>query len=241
MRVVPIEPITRARYASYGHVVAPEGPCVSANQGTAKRYDRACEVANLRPHAYLNVAFFRCQPRASGTFALEMLEKHPHSEQLFVPMNASRFVVVVAQGGDAPDPETMRAFLVDGRTAVSYLPGVWHHPILGLDHETDFTVLVWEDGSAEDCVEAPLPPGLSVELPAPGRSAAVRDVGRRDLVTVGALAALGGGLWLFLAGAFDLFPFEQPQRRGPRHPAPDGPRDAAHASPDAGHAGPDAA
>ncbi len=167
MRVLPIAPITRASYASYGHVVVPEGPSVSVNQGTARRYDRSGEVANLRSSAYLNVVFFRCQPRRSGAFALEMLEKHPMSEQLFVPMNASRFVVVVALGGDAPDPATLRAFLVDGGMAVSYLPGVWHHPTLALDHQTDFTMLVWEDGSSEDCVVAPLPEGLSVELPSP--------------------------------------------------------------------------
>ena len=34
----------------------------------------------------------------------------------------------------------------------SYGPGVWHHPMLTLDSETDFVVFVHEDGSAEDCV-----------------------------------------------------------------------------------------
>ena len=67
-------------------------------------------------------------------------------------MNAARYLVVVARGGDAPDLATLAAFVASGTQGVSYLPGVWHHPMIALDHEIDFTCLAWEDGTAGDCV-----------------------------------------------------------------------------------------
>jgi ureidoglycolate lyase len=84
---------------------------------------------------------------------LLMLEKHPGSTQAFVPMNASRYLVVVALGGDAPDLSTLRAFVASAAEAISYRPGVWHHPMIALDRVTDFACLVWEDGTTEDAVE----------------------------------------------------------------------------------------
>ena len=30
-------------------------------------------------------------------------------------------------------------------------PGVWHHPMIALDNVTDFTCLVYEDGTSGDC------------------------------------------------------------------------------------------
>ena len=67
-------------------------------------------------------------------------------------MNASRYIALVALGGDRPDLSTLAAFVAEGPQGISYAPGVWHHPMLTLDSETDFVVFVHEDGAAEDCV-----------------------------------------------------------------------------------------
>ncbi len=169
MPIVPFEPLTPETYAPYGRVLGPEGEDFrEVNEGTARRFDRVGDVVNLRPAATLNVAAFRCQPRAAGPFRLRSLEKHPFSEQLFVPMNSSRYVVVVAQhGGDAPDPKAVRAFLAHGRQSVSYAPDVWHHTLIALDRETDFMCFVWEDNSRGDCVVHALLGELELDLPLP--------------------------------------------------------------------------
>ena len=120
-------------------------------------------MANERPSATLNVALFRCAPRAMPT-EIAMLEKHPWTTQVFVPMGATRYLVIVALGGDAPDLGTLAAFVATGRQGVSYHPGVWHHPMIALDDETDFVCLVHEDGSLGDCVEHALPSPIAVSL-----------------------------------------------------------------------------
>ncbi|MFO0760274.1 MAG: ureidoglycolate lyase [Byssovorax sp.] len=166
------QPLTVAAYSPYGHVLmaSPRGePGKEANQGTARRFDHLAPIDDLRPgKARLNLSVFRCAPRDLAIFRITLLEKHPASTQVFIPMNARRYLVIVALGGDAPDMSTLAAFVATGRQGISYLPGIWHHPMIALDDEIDFSCLVWEDGSTEDCTVVPLPAGqeIPVILPA---------------------------------------------------------------------------
>lgn len=160
--LVPCVPLTPDAYAPYGDVImaAPRGePGKPANQGTARRFDHLAALSDLRPgSARLNVTVFRCAPRATGTFAIELLEKHPASTQIFVPMQAERYLVIVARGGDRPDLSTLGAFMASGTQGISYHPGVWHHPLVALDGETHFACFVFEDGSEGDCTVVSLAP-----------------------------------------------------------------------------------
>ena len=45
---------------------------------------------------------------------------------------------------------TLRVFQAREKQAITYNPGVWHHPMIELDRTTDFVCLVWEDGSTKD-------------------------------------------------------------------------------------------
>jgi ureidoglycolate lyase len=160
---VGVRPLGADAYAPYGEVLAAHRrgePGKPANQGTARRFDRLVDVANLRPaSATLNVAVFRCTPTASLPIELALLERHASSTQVFVPMTARRYLVVVARGGDAPDLATLAAFEARGDQGVSYHPGVWHHPMIALEAETDFACLVYEDDSAGDCHVVRFAPG----------------------------------------------------------------------------------
>ena len=158
MRIVA-QPLILEAYSPYGHVImaSPHGePGRPANRGTARRFNHLAPVENLRPDtATLNVCVFRCTPRLVFPLPVALLEKHPLSTQVFLPMNAHRYLVIVARGDHTPDLGTLAAFIATGAQGVSYHPGVWHHPMIALDAEIDFSCLVWEDGSESDCVEVP--------------------------------------------------------------------------------------
>jgi ureidoglycolate lyase len=155
MRELTPVPLTPAGYAPFGAVIAArlDEPGRSANQGRARVYDRLVTLVNDRSdRASANLSVFHSAPWPDRVVRTELLEKHPRSTQVFVPMNATRYLVVVALGGDRPDLATLTAFLATGDQGIAYHPGVWHHPMIALDRPTDFTVLVWEDGTADDCV-----------------------------------------------------------------------------------------
>lgn len=54
--------------------------------------------------------------------AVERLENHPHSEELFAPLEG-RAILVVAEAGEREDDD-VHAFFLD--RPVSVAPGVWH-------------------------------------------------------------------------------------------------------------------
>ena len=156
MRTLRALPLAREPYAPYGDVIEAGVDGRAANHGTARKSEWLAELVDRRPgHARPHVSVFRCAPRALP-IEIERLERHPASTQIFVPMGARRYLVVVALGDAAPDPATLRAFVATGTQGITYRPGVWHHPMIALEIETDFFCLVHEDGSADDCVEQDL-------------------------------------------------------------------------------------
>jgi ureidoglycolate lyase len=146
-------------FAPFGRVIeVGAGVSSNANQGTATRYDFCTDLITTRPQARLNLAVFRAEPRAMP-LTLKLLERHPCSTQVFVPMAVSRYLVCVAPTAPDGGPELsgLRAFVCTSRQAVAYAPGVWHHPMAALDAPSDFTMLAWEDGTSLDCEVRELP------------------------------------------------------------------------------------
>lgn len=169
VRAVSLNP--RA-YRAYGDVVSvrPDIRFRPANMGTADRYDWLAALENRRPRrAKPNLCVFHSRPQLTAprrTFRAKLLEKHPDSTQVFIPMGgAKRYLVLVCLGGAAPELATLRAFVATGAQGITYRPGVWHHPLIAMDKTTDFACLVWEDGTKGDTRVVRLASPVSVEVP----------------------------------------------------------------------------
>lgn len=162
MRTIEPEPLTRESYARYGDVIAATDVHRPANQGTAQKSEHLASLVDRRG-ARANISVFRCAPRPMP-HVVQLLEKHPASTQIFVPMNAERYLVIVALGDERPDLSTLRVFSARANQGITYHPGVWHHPMVALDRETDFFCLVFEDGSSGDCTEVALSPEEQVTI-----------------------------------------------------------------------------
>ena len=146
-------PLTAEAFAPFGRVVsAGLEPGSPANQGTAVRFDLCAELTSTRPHAKPNLAVFRSMAK-SLPHDIVLLERHPCSTQVFIPMVVSRYLVCVAPTlpDGAPDLGGMKAFVCQPGQGVAYAPGTWHHPMVALDTPGEFTMLAWEDGTALDC------------------------------------------------------------------------------------------
>lgn len=155
-------------YSTYGEVIAgnESKPWRPANMGTSKRFNHLCKLENKRPDvAKLNVCIFRCSPLKAIPLEMKLLEKHEFSTQAFLPMKSDgRYLAVVCLGLDEPDLSTLSAFVVEGSQGISYYPGVWHYPMTALDSEMDFSCLVYEDGSKDDCTVKQLGSPIFIEI-----------------------------------------------------------------------------
>lgn len=163
---VRAEPLSVEAFKPFGDVVsAGLRAGISANQGTAVRFDWAAALENGRAEARPNLSVFRSLPQKLP-LKLQLLERHPHSTQAFLPMKVSRFLVCVAptamDGG--PDVAGLRAFVCGPGQGINYARGVWHHPIVALDEVAEFAMLAFETGGEGDSEERPVASLVTVEI-----------------------------------------------------------------------------
>ena len=142
MQIV-LEPLTAEAFAPFGEVL--EAP---AEPGRTY-FDRA--LGNRREGPWPSISISHRLPVTLPLVSTTM-ERHPTSSQSFIPMEAGRWLVLVAPhdalGG--PDMARARAFLARPDQGVTYGVDVWHHPSTVFDRPARFAIVMWRDGTARD-------------------------------------------------------------------------------------------
>ncbi|WVR06223.1 allantoicase [Kwoniella sp. DSM 27419] len=165
---LPVLPLTYEAFKPYGQVIqgysfassAPKGiPTTTANQGTAAKFHRLGRVYSDYPEGQRKpggvwIGSVKAQNRldiAEGVkIQVELLERHRHTTQAFIPLGRPAgktppggFIVVVALNGpdDGPDLRTVRAFLATAAQGVSFDQGIWHHSLLTVGGDLEYSVV----------------------------------------------------------------------------------------------------
>ena len=150
-RTLKIESLTKAAFSAFGDVIETDGAITrEINQGFAlRRHDLARVELGDGGRTCVSIFEARKRPRP---IAVDMLEMHPLASQAFFPLSPDDWLVVVAEGGDAPVLATLRCFRASGGQGVNYAPGVWHFPVLTIA-ETQSFFIVDREGDAPNLVE----------------------------------------------------------------------------------------
>ena len=143
----------------------PFGQIMGARGSDPQRDEFAARLENGRGHARGNLTFIRTAP-AVGPTVVSVVERHPHSSQLFVPVNGTRFLVAVCPSrvDGEPDLDALVAFVAAGRQSVNYSQGTWHAPLTVIGGAGEFVMLRFDDGGPEDTELRSLPEPLIVDL-----------------------------------------------------------------------------
>lgn len=149
---VPIRPLTKEAFRPFGDVVqVAESRHYTINQGWAERYADLAKLDLLERDGQPNIGIVRAAPRPMPLKIL-LMERHPLSSQMFIPLSPHPFLVVVAPPGGEPITKEIIGFRTIAGQGVNYARGVWHHPLIALDQSTDFLV-VDRHGKDENCDE----------------------------------------------------------------------------------------
>ena len=150
--VIPALPLTPEAFAPFGQVIqayddlnAVPSPrttrITGANQGTAVKFHKLALLESSYPAeagATTGLSVYRCKPidvAPNGRWEVKLLERHPCTNQAFIPMGAGEgidnpgqtYLVIVALNGpdDKPDLQSMRAFTADAGQGIVYNTGIW--------------------------------------------------------------------------------------------------------------------
>jgi ureidoglycolate lyase len=139
-------------FAPFGEVIETQGRSGRwINQGTSQRFDDLAQVDVLEAHGRPMISIFKARAQAVP-FHVRTLERHPLSSQSFYPLDARPFLVIVAEPGQQPIEQRIRAFLSSGRQGVNYRRNTWHHSLIALEQTSHFLV-VDRGGPQENCEE----------------------------------------------------------------------------------------
>jgi ureidoglycolate lyase len=157
-------PLDARSFANYGDVIDVAGRGAEAiNDGTTQRYSDLLrlDVVGRGGDPVLNL--YVAQAR-EFPLPIRKLERHREAAQVFLPLGAQRFIVVVAPGLDAPDWEGVRAFITSPGQGVALKRATWHHGLVALGDGDRFAVI---EGAnyRKDTVEEPAPRQIALLRP----------------------------------------------------------------------------
>jgi len=178
--IIPALPLTPEAFAPFGQVVqayadhnaAPRKTKITpANQGSAFKFHKLAPIRSSYPlgtGATSALSIYRCKPIELDFYRqceLNMLERHPYTNQAFIPMGpgdgdgltdpGKLYLVVVAKNAEdgGPDLGTLRAFVATAAQGIVYDTAVWHQPMTVLWKDMDFTCVETQIGNGDpvDC------------------------------------------------------------------------------------------
>lgn len=146
---LPVERLSSSAFAPFGEVIETrERDWFYINNGSTQRFHDLAQVTVGDGRALISI--FRATPLPLP-LSVALMEHHPLGSQAFMPLSDRPFLVVVAPSGEY-DNDALRCFLTEPGQGVNYHPGVWHHPVIALEQESDFLV-VDRGGEGQNCIE----------------------------------------------------------------------------------------
>ena len=135
------QPLTKMAFIDFGDVIETDGALhYSINQGTTERYHNLAFIDVDELDGQPLISIFKGQPRPLP-IVLSLMERHPIASQAFIPLNQNDYFVVVAKASVTVTPADLVAFRARGNQGVNYHRGVWHHPLLVLEPDSNFLII----------------------------------------------------------------------------------------------------
>jgi ureidoglycolate lyase len=141
MRRVEAKPIDLTAFSRYGTLMdSASGKAEAINSGTTVRHSDLAALDLRGPDRDPVLSIYVAQARRFP-LRLERLERHREAAQVFLPLGAHRFIVVVAPGVEEPAWEWIEAFITAPGQGVSLKRGCWHHGLIALGDGDRFAVI----------------------------------------------------------------------------------------------------
>lgn len=142
--VVPLSQPDAEAFAPYGRFLLPP-----AEPGSRLFYSDALDARTeiSAPVLHINHVI----PVTLPIVAVK-IERHPYAAQCFIPLDVSRYIVMVmpSDANGDPCPDQALSILMPATTGVIYNPGTWHLGMTVVDRPAHFTVLMWRENSPQD-------------------------------------------------------------------------------------------
>ena len=158
MRTIKPRYLEEETFSKYGKIISVENSeSIVINNGFANKYYNLCDIDSNDNGGVSTLHLYEAKKR-EFPLHINMMEKHPHFSQTFIPRSKTPFIIVVALGLEEPDLNTLSVFKSNGNQGVHYNRNIWHFPLISLEENEQFVVIDRNDLSKKenkvvDCIE----------------------------------------------------------------------------------------
>ncbi len=135
-----IKNINKENFFQYGQLISTKDVnSENINSDTTKSFYDLVDIEILGDNNQCRINIFKAKKRQ---FPLEinMLENHPFSSQVFLPLGNHPFIVVVCPASAKPNLNDLNIFRVDNGFGINFKPRVWHFPLISIEDAKFITI-----------------------------------------------------------------------------------------------------
>ena len=135
-----INKITYDNFSEFGDFINPFGKIgEDINLNTTKSYFDLANIEILGDDSNVRLNLFDAKKRLFP-LSINMLENHPFSSQIFLPLGAHPFYIIVSPASKKPIIEDIKIFKIDQGNGVNFKPQVWHFPLISIEDAKFITI-----------------------------------------------------------------------------------------------------
>jgi ureidoglycolate lyase len=148
-----VQPLNQIDFSDFGDVIEHQGD--QRRRPLAIDYDR--ERTDMRRSFWVS----KVTEATTLPAQIKFFERHPLSDQAFVPLRDTRFLVVTcpSKADGSPDLDRVHAYEAGPGQGVIYKRNLWHAPLSALTAPTEFfvTMGVTDKAANDEFFEVPMP------------------------------------------------------------------------------------
>ena len=135
-----IKTITKDNFALYGDLITiRDKSSEDINQNTTQSFFDLANIEILGEDNNVRLNIFNTKKRIFP-LNIDMLEMHPLSSQVFLPMNKTDFIVLVASIDPKPDLNKIECFKISNGDGINFKSCVWHFPLISIQDAKFITI-----------------------------------------------------------------------------------------------------
>ena len=138
--ILDIQTITEDNFSIYGDLISiRDKNSKGINNNTTQSFFDLANIEILGDNKNSRLNRFDAKKRIFP-LSIDMLEMHPLSSQVFLPMHNTDFIVLVTSVNIKPDLNKLECFKVSNGDGINFKSGIWHFPLISIQDAKFITI-----------------------------------------------------------------------------------------------------
>jgi len=138
--IFEIKKITKENFSLYGDLISiKDKNSEEINNNTTESFFDLANIEILGDDKNSRLNIFKAKKRIFP-LNIDMLEMHPLSSQVFLPITKTNFIVLVTPINRKPDLQKIECFKVLDGDGINFKPYIWHFPLISIEDAKFITI-----------------------------------------------------------------------------------------------------